>query len=141
MRTNHLIAASALLAGLAACAGPSPRVTDDGQPGGELVFPDIATTAWHPEGNVPTPKQLHQVTPGLDKDHLYALLGRPNFREGFRVREWDYIFKLPASPDAITLTTCQYKILFDKDMLARSFHWSPASCAAILTREPGSTTP
>ncbi|MCY1304301.1 Outer membrane protein A [compost metagenome] len=45
------------------------------------------------------------------------------------MREWDYILKFrePAGkPDKV----CQYKVLFDDQMLARSFYFKPADCMA-----------
>ena len=28
--------------------------------------------------------------------------------------------------------TCQYKVIYDKDHIAQTFHWAPASCADLL---------
>lgn len=94
----------------------------------ELVFPKIQDHATLPEGTFPNLANLRAVGPGLSKDQLYDLLGRPHFREGlWGVREWDYVFQFR---NAGGVTTCQYKVLFDKDHLARGFHWLPESCAA-----------
>lgn len=73
------------------------------------------------------------MKPGLSKDDIYKILGRPHYDEGmFGVREWNYLFHfrtpgVPANPDIGSgvegITTCQYKVLFDKHKYARSFHW------------------
>ncbi len=44
-------------------------------------------------------------------------------------REWDYLFHFRTAQG---VTTCQYKVVFDRDYTGRSFHWSPAACAALL---------
>jgi outer membrane protein OmpA-like peptidoglycan-associated protein len=30
------------------------------------------------------------------------------------------------------IITCQYKVVYDKDYIAQTFHWAPASCADLL---------
>jgi outer membrane protein OmpA-like peptidoglycan-associated protein len=45
------------------------------------------------------------------------------------VREWDYLFHFRKDGQVIT---CQYKVVYDKDYLAQTFHWAPASCADLL---------
>ena len=52
----------------------------------------------------------------------------------FGVREWDYLFHFhtpgveadPANKSGVDgITTCQYKVVFDKHKFARSFYWNP----------------
>ena len=52
----------------------------------------------------------------------------------YGVREWDYLFHfytpgVGVDPDNTSgvdgITTCQYKVIFDKHKFARSFHWNP----------------
>lgn len=110
---------------LAACGNLSP-VNRDGQ-ADTLVWaePDQATLV---QGTYPDPRHLAMVRAGMTKDQLYQLLGRPHFLEGFvMVREWDYLFHLETPSGE---QTCQYKVLFDQDVTARSFHWREPSCAA-----------
>ncbi|RYF77773.1 MAG: outer membrane protein assembly factor BamE [Comamonadaceae bacterium] len=100
----------------------------------EVVFPDIAGRATLPEGTFVNLDNLRAVGAGLSKAQLYDLLGTPHFQEGlFGVREWDYVFNFRSGGG---VTTCQYKVLFDKDYLARSFHWKPDTCAAVLAANP-----
>lgn len=111
--------------GLAACAstGSSP----DG-------FPDPAS-ATLAGGTYPNLDNLRAVAPGMSKDQLYHLLGRPHFHEGvFGVREWNYLFHLPG-PDSRT-SVCQFKVSFDDAQRASATAWSPQSCATLLTQQP-----
>ncbi len=81
------------------------------------------------QGTFPNPASLAQVGPGMTKDQLYHLLGRPHFSEGmFGVREWDYVFHFHTPGAGVNgVTTCQFKVLYDKDVLTRSFFWKPVS--------------
>lgn len=106
------------------------RNVDDNGHAEEVVFPDAGTQAWLKEGTFPRVDDLRRIQPGISKDQLYALVGRPHFREGLgSVREWDYIFHFPGAGEGKP-ATCQYKVIFDKDMRGQTFHWLPASCAA-----------
>lgn len=96
---------------------------------GEVVFPD-ASRAVLAEGTFPNVADLRSIGAGVTKDQLYQALGRPHFREGLvGVREWDYLFHFRTAEGVVT---CQYKVIFDRDHLGQSFHWSPASCADML---------
>lgn len=132
-------AAGAALALSAGCTSYVSRgIGDDGK-AAELVFPDIALDATQPEGTFPNLDNLRAVGAGLTKDQLYDLLGRPHFREGlFAVREWDYVFNFRSGGG---VTTCQYKVIFDKDYRARSFHWKPAACAAMIAPAAAGAAP
>ncbi|MGN7086468.1 outer membrane protein assembly factor BamE, partial [Neisseria sp. P0001.S005] len=76
-----------------------------------------------------------QMRPGLTKDDIYKILGRPHYDEGMvGVREWDYLFHFytpgvgvdPENTSGVEgITTCQYKVIYDKDKFARSFFWNP----------------
>ena len=119
------------LAFLLSACGSLSKVSDQGTTD-EPVFPDVEDTTFH-TGSFPNIDNLRQVGDGTTRDQLYDLLGRPHFSEGFRVREWDYLFHFN-TPEG--RRTCQFKVLFDKDELARSFHWAPAECASILNQKP-----
>lgn len=57
-----------------------------------MIFPSIEHDARLKEGAFPNLDNLRNVEPGLSKDGLYELLGRPHFREGLMgLREWDWI--------------------------------------------------
>lgn len=112
---------------LAGCANLS-QVTPEGTTD-EPVWPNPNDATFR-QGAWPTPDAFAQVRAGMSKDQLYALLGRPHFQEGLvGVREWDYLFHLPTADGGTR--TCQYKVLFDKDVLAASFHRLPADCPAL----------
>ncbi|PJG85721.1 OmpA family protein [Conservatibacter flavescens] len=119
---------------LTACATKS-NVKSDGTTD-EPVFPEpYSLTFNNDRGTFPTTDELAQVKAGLTKDELYKLLGRPHYDEGmFNVREWDYLFHfhtpgVPLDPDNTAgvpdVTTCQFKVIYDKDKFARSFFWKP----------------
>jgi len=71
-------------------------------------------------------KSLKQIRDGMTKDQLYELIGRPQYDDGWRPREWNYLFHFtPPGQGENNITTCQFKVLFDQNMYARSFYWNP----------------
>jgi outer membrane protein assembly factor BamE (lipoprotein component of BamABCDE complex) len=121
------LAASALL-GLTGCSSLS-EVDREGHTD-DPKFPRVEDVTFA-SGSYPDIEDLRRVRSGLTRDQIYDLLGRPHFSEGFYVREWDYLLHLQQGEDT---TACQFKILFDKDRIARSVYWAPQSCAAIVNR-------
>jgi OOP family OmpA-OmpF porin len=114
----------------------SRDISADGVPG-EVVFP-APERAVLKDGTFPNLDNLRLVAPGVGKEQLYHLLGRPHFREGYAgVREWDYLFHFRRDG---SVTTCQYKVIFDQNYLARSFYWQPQTCGELL-REPVAMVP
>ncbi len=92
------------------------------------VFPEPGKITLHnDQGTFPNRDSLNEVKAGMTKDQLYYLLGRPHFQEGFfGVREWDYLFNFHTSKNGKnSVTTCQFKVLFDKDYRAQSFFMRP----------------
>lgn len=125
------LGASLLLLQACGTTSVSNGITDDGR-ATEVVFPDIAKNTWLKEGTFVNLDNLRQIAPGNTKDQLYDLLGHPHFAEGsYGVREWDYIFNFRTGKGS-EFTTCQYKVIFDKNALAQTFHWQPAACADRL---------
>lgn len=79
-------------------------------------------------GTFPNLQSLSQVRQGMTKDQLYELIGRPHYDDGWRPREWNYLFHFTTPGQGENgITTCQYKILFDYKMLASSFYWNPVN--------------
>lgn len=113
------VAATLLLSACGTLSDVSREGTTD-QP----VFPDPQDVSLS-SGTFPNLDNLAQVQDGMTRDKIYDLLGRPHFSEGFQVREWDYLFHF-RTPDGVS--TCQFKILFDGDKIARSFYWAPEDC-------------
>ncbi len=105
----------------------SRGITPQGQ-AGEVVFPALDRIVLK-EGTFPTKEAIRQIGTGVTRDQLYALLGRPHFREGFKAREWDYLFHFREGDRVVD---CQYKVIFDSELHGRSFHWLPAGCADLF---------
>ena len=125
------LGASLLLLQACGTTTVSKGITDDGR-ATEVVFPDIAKNTWLKEGTFVNLDNLRQVASGNTKDQLYGLLGYPHFAEGmYGVREWDYTFNFRTG-QGNAFTTCQFKVIFDKDAVAQTFHWQPAACADRL---------
>lgn len=103
----------------------SKNVNEDGTVGGEVTFPDMKNATLE-EGIFPNLDNLAVIGNGVSKKQLYQLIGRPHFHEVNGAREWDYIMKFRNLDDSVR--TCQYKVIFDKDKIARSFFWKPADC-------------
>lgn len=113
---------------LAGCGNLS-KVDDQGRTD-KAVWPEVDRATFD-TGSYPEIDALHLVRPGMSKDQLYNLLGRPHFGEGLvGVREWDYLFHFRTTGADVS---CQYKVLFDKDKRAQTFMWKPAGCADVLS--------
>ena len=122
LRTGLALAATAVL--LAGC-GTLSDVKDNGTTD-EPKFPKLEDVQFDNRlGTFPSYENLRALAPGMTRDQLYYLLGRPHFAEGFRVREWDYVFYMKKGDRN---SVCQLKVLFDKDKLAQSYLWKPAGC-------------
>ena len=116
------LAAVVLLAGCAAGTHVTEKGTTE-QP----VWPKWDSVTFNnTKGTFPDLQSLSQVRTGMTKDQLYYLLGRPQYNDGWRPVEWNYLFHFHTPGQGTDdVTTCQYKVLFDKDTYARSFYWNP----------------
>lgn len=120
---------------LTAC-GSISNVSDKGTTD-EPVWPDSSDVSFN-TGSYPEIDNLRLIDAGMTKDQLYNLLGRPHFAEGlFGVHEWDYLFHFRTANGDVT---CQYKVLFDKDMLAQSFFWKDPACADLVNGQQKAET-
>lgn len=129
IQTGMAALAVFLTVGLSACTTTISRNVDDAGKAEALVFPKIDENTWNREGTAPSLDRLHQVRVGMTKDQLMDTLGHPHFAEGlWNVREWDYLFKLHAADGSTKL--CQFKVLFDRNMIARGLHALPLDCAS-----------
>jgi outer membrane protein OmpA-like peptidoglycan-associated protein len=127
MMVGAVLTVGAMLQG---CSTTTSHPDMNGQ-SSNIVFPK-ADSAWPKEGTFPNLESLRLVKPGMTKDQLYHLLGRPHFNEGIAgVREWDYLFKFRTGRGD-EVQTCQYKVLYDKNMVSRSYFWMPESCAEFV---------
>lgn len=122
MKAKYLL--PAVLASLLVGCGTVSQVDKAGYTE-EPVFPELKKLTMN-DGTWPNVENLALAEQeGVTRDQLYNLLGRPHFKEGFGTREWDYLFHFN-TPEG--KKTCQFKVLFDKDKIARSFHWAPEGC-------------
>lgn len=123
------LATAVALGFVAGCSHTVSHNVDDAGHAEKIVFPAIDVNTWMREGTYPDVARLREVHPGMTKDQLRDALGPPHFDEGlWNVREWDYLFNLRASDGQVA--RCQFKIVFDKDMIARGLHALPANCAS-----------
>lgn len=77
-------------------------------------------------GTFPDLTSLREVKSGMTKDQLYYLLGRPQYHDGWRPNEWNYLFHFHTKGQGTdNVTTCQFKVTFDKNNFARGFYWNP----------------
>lgn len=98
----------------------------------DLIFPKL-DDAWQKAGQFPNSENLAKIKPGVSKDELYQLIGRPHFSEAQHAYEWDYIFKFYQPDESVKI--CQYKVIFDKDFKGQQFYWLPEDCAAYANQK------
>lgn len=130
-----VLALGAAMLALGGCGTVSKGIADDGRSAEKILFP-AKDEATFDGGTFVNLENLKQVSPGMTKDQLYALLGRPHFHEGvFGVREWDYLFNFHVGHQD-KVVQCEFKVLFDTHDLAQSFYWNPDNCADLLSPPP-----
>ncbi|UNK47908.1 OmpA family protein [Lysobacter sp. S4-A87] len=84
---------------------------------------------------------LAKVAPGVAKLEVYRLIGHPMYREGIAgVHEWDYLFKLPSGEPG-KFADCQYKLLFNDQMLLSQTFWNPQGCAELAGGQAAAVEP
>jgi len=118
---------------LGACGNVSKKIAVDGGSAGKLAWPASQSfSPTHKGGTFPDVVQLRLIQAGMNKQQIVQLLGYPHYSEGLAwVREWNYLFNFHAQKSDAVIE-CQYKVLFDKHKLTRSFYWLPASCAEVM---------
>lgn len=133
MKMKKLLGICAAALMVAACTNTvSGHVDENGQIS-DVRFPKLEHAQAIKEGIFPNLENLRKIAPGVTKDDLYYLIGRPHFAEMHGAHEWDYIFKF-RNPSTGEVEICQYKVGFDKHMKAQSFFWLPAGCGDYLNR-------
>ncbi|STY94137.1 OmpA family protein [Moraxella bovis] len=128
---NKLALLSLSVLALTGCMGTrqlSSNITEHGTIDNkdDIVFPQL-DKAWQKNGQFPNSENLSKIRPGVAKDELYQLIGRPHFNEANRAREWDYIMKFYQADNSVKI--CQYKVIFDDKFKGQEFYWMPADCA------------
>lgn len=109
---------------VAGCSSDHTFVKDDGTTD-EVKWPAAQEVHFdNTQGTFPNLQGLRQVRDGMTKDQIYELLGRPHYSDGWRPKQWNYLFHFSTPGEGRNgITTCQYKVLFDKNNFARSFYW------------------
>ncbi|MFO7581424.1 OmpA family protein [Guyparkeria sp.] len=96
-------------------------------------FPSLDSN-WYDGGKFVNPESVLRVRNGQTKDQVRQLLGNPHFAEGFfRVREWNYVFNFYTG-EGDDYCTCQYKVLYDENMVLESTHWRKVYCEELVNR-------
>lgn len=132
-KNARIVLAAAIVLSLSACTRSISQVDDAGHTASP-VFPQM-DNATRKEGSYVNLDNLNMIKPGMTKNQLYQLIGTPHFSEGvFGVKEWDYIlkFRMASGNDLV----CQYKVVFDKDLIAQSFFFQPENCLDQLKAAP-----
>lgn len=114
-----------LIVALSAC-GTGTIISKDGSTKEPKWHQPNSVILNNQQGTFPNVENLKLVKPGITKDQLYALLGRPQYDDGWRPREWNYLlhFNTPGYGNN-DVTTCQFKVLFDEHSIAQTFYWHP----------------
>ncbi|WP_175948746.1 outer membrane protein assembly factor BamE [Burkholderia pyrrocinia] len=95
-----------------------------------VVFPP-RTAAWLKEGTPAKVESVQQVAPGVSREAVYALLGKPHSSRAYcHAREWDYLLNLPDGGGHPPLR-CQYKVRFDGQGKVRDTRWLPGGIAEL----------
>lgn len=132
-KSARVVLAAAIVLSMSACTRSISQVDSVGHTASP-VFPQM-DSATRPEGSYVNLANLNAIKPGMTKNQLYQLIGTPHFSEGvFGVKEWDYIlkFRMASGNDLV----CQYKVVFDKDLIAQSFFFQPENCLDRLKAAP-----
>lgn len=102
------------------CATRS-QLSDDGMHD-KLDFPAADSSTWTRNGSFPLVEALRKLKPGMTKDQIATLMGRPQYREGFfGVREWDYRLNVTNEAGAPQFV-CQLKVVFSSRNEARNYY-------------------
>lgn len=136
MKTSNLFILSSAAILLAACTAFTN--SPNGVPRGELVWPDltVADDATHSHGTYANLENLDKMRPGLTRDQVYATLGVPQFPTAFRSTEWTYLFYFDNKDQPENVSSCFYKVLFDKHFITKNFYTKPLNQGAHCPATP-----
>lgn len=113
------------MAFLSACTSTISNVDSNGHTN-HPEFPEVSKADHN--GSYVSSDNLDKIGSGMNKEQIRELIGPPQFSEGmYGVREWDYVFHFRQGPGKRD-KVCQYKVIFDSSMIARSFHYLPTDC-------------
>jgi outer membrane protein OmpA-like peptidoglycan-associated protein len=132
-------AAAALFLAAAAASGAHAQVGDPAyRPKFDpaVRFPDKADS-WIRKGLFVSPGAVLQVTPGLSKAQVSALLGPPHYSNPWPfVRVWNYILDFHTGVDD-SVVQCQYQVRFaGSPPVVQATYWKDTSCGKYLEEVP-----
>ena len=135
LRTMFKMAAGAAsiaaVLSVAGCSSPLNTDHTEFRDAGE-GFPALSSNQEY-GGRFVDPNNILRIREGQTKQQVRALLGNPQFHEGFfNVTEWNYVFNLYTGKPGGDYRTCQYQVKFDDHMQLESTRWRDAQCPAIL---------
>ena len=135
LRTMFKMAAGAAsiaaVLSVAGCSSPLNTDRTEFRDAGE-GFPALSSNQEY-GGRFVDPNNILRIREGQTKQQVRALLGNPQFHEGFfNVTEWNYVFNLYTGKPGGDYRTCQYQVKFDDHMQLESTRWRDAQCPAIL---------
>ena len=131
LKSAARVAGIAAILSVAACANPPSNDRTDIRDAGD-DFPALDDN-WDDGGRFVDPQNILSVQQGQTKDQVRALLGNPQFSEGFfAVHEWNYVFNLHTDETRSDYITCQYQVTFDDDMVVENSRWRDAQCPELL---------
>lgn len=137
-KKTALLAVLASAVVLSACTSTISDVKSDGT-AENITFPNPKNVIMdNGQGIYPNLESLALITDGMTKDQIQELIGHPHFREGmFAVREWDYLFHFTTPGRGVNgVTTCQFKVIYDSDVKARSFFWKAVDAETDVCPPP-----
>ncbi|MCI6989069.1 MAG: OmpA family protein [Campylobacter sp.] len=130
MKLRFFMIAGLVCISLSGCMSKvSQKVPQDGvMTRNEVTFPDM-NDSWRDAVASMSVENLQKVGVGMNKDEIASIIGYPHFAEGlYHVVEWDYVFNLKkTASDADKI--CQFKVVFDNKMIARSIFDKPLGCS------------
>ncbi len=95
---------------IVSCSSDRTYVKEDGTTD-EAKWPAVDEVHMDNEkGIFPNLKGLCQIRDGMTKDQIYELLGRPHYFDGWRPKQWNYLFHLAVFRVSIDSTLASLNI-------------------------------
>lgn len=86
--------------------------------------------SWHKAPPIVSIATLAQLSKGMSRRQVRALLGAPHFAEGVMAKGWNYLIDI-ADKDSTIGRNCQLRIDFTKGNISQ-IRWEKAECAELI---------